>query len=217
MAENETAIPDCSSVSQLQRVDENDALDLLSAPDALLLLVSEKHDGMQTGYISKCMRYTELSTLVKSSLDIAGMNNQISGHQDIIDDLVKFKNTRLSVHGQIRCNDIEEPYIISAIGLSNTLINGLSGYELSTGMGKVFSRHKVAAISAETLRADDIWLGENRLNYEDLVKDVFLSSVAVSGDQLVFNFITWEGEPQPISVALTSIAPPEVKMRDWTV
>ena len=136
--------------------------------------------------------------------------------QDLIEDWQQFKRTRLSVHGDIKCNNIEEPYIISAIGLSNTLINSLSGYELTEGMGKVFSRHKMAAISASTLRGDEIWLDGHKLNYDDLVKDVFLSCVAISDDYLVFDFITWNGEPESISVALSSISPAEVRMRDWT-
>lgn len=61
-------IPDCSSVSQLQRVDENRLYDRLSAEDALLFLVSERYEGTETGYISKCVRYAELSALMAESL-----------------------------------------------------------------------------------------------------------------------------------------------------
>lgn len=162
------------------------------------------------------MRYSELSTLMYKSLSCEYTEGAIGALQDLIEDWQQFKRTRLSVHGDIKCNNIEEPYIISAIGLSNTLINSLSGYELTEGMGKVFSRHKMAAISASTLRGDEIWLDGHKLNYDDLVKDVFLSCVAISDDYLVFDFITWNGEPESISVALSSISPAEVRMRDWT-
>lgn len=99
-----------------------------------------------------------------------------------VDDWKRFKKYRLSVVGDLKWNG-HVPYVISSINLSNTLMNGLSGYPLSTGMDMEFSKHVFNNISANNLYATSyLYVNNHRLTYADLVRDYCLSSVkAVDG------------------------------------
>ena len=214
--EEMTVIPDCSSVSQLQLVDDRLMYYNLSAEDALLFLVSERYEGTETGYISKCVKYAELSALMAESLSAYRILAELYQLSAEIDDWKQFRAHRLSVVGDIKWNG-RVPYVISSINLSDTLINGLSGYPLCVGMDMEFSRHVFNQISATNLyAAPNLYVEGNKLTYDDLIKDYFLSSVSSVGGKMVFNFGRYpECEPRTISIDISSLIDSAVYYRDW--
>lgn len=141
-------VPECSAICQVERL--TDITTTISSGNDLVFIASKKcnaNEHTDTGYISKSVAYTELSSSVYDNLGIDKLTTDIKSLSVDVNNWNYFQQ-HLSTHA-VGSSDIDSPHIISSITIVSSLISSIGTYPLSGGMNTVFKNQDRITINLE--------------------------------------------------------------------